>query len=86
MYYLICPLVVSSCVRVCCRFSRVQLFATLWTVCNLPGSSVHGNSPGKNTGVSCHALLQGGLPDPGIQASSLTSPVLLGGFFTTSTT
>ena len=27
--------------------------------CNLPGSSVHGDSPGKNTGVGCHALLQG---------------------------
>ena len=27
--------------------------------CNPPGSSVHGDSPGKNTGVSCHALLQG---------------------------
>ena len=26
---------------------------------SLPGSSVHGVSPGKNTGVSCHALLQG---------------------------
>ena len=26
---------------------------------SLPGSSVHGDSPGKNTGVSCHALLQG---------------------------
>ena len=25
----------------------------------LPGSSVHGDSPGKNTGVGCHALLQG---------------------------
>ena len=25
---------------------------------SLPGSSVHGNSPGKNTGVGCHALLQ----------------------------
>ena len=24
-----------------------------------PGSSVHGDSPGKNTGVDCHALLQG---------------------------
>ena len=23
-----------------------------------PGSSVHGDSPGKNTGVGCHALLQ----------------------------
>ena len=24
-----------------------------------PGSSVHGDPPGKNTGVGCHALLQG---------------------------
>ena len=24
-----------------------------------PGSCVHGDSPGKNTGVSCNALLQG---------------------------
>ena len=27
-----------------------------------PGSSVHGGSPGKNTGVGCHALLQGIFP------------------------
>jgi len=26
---------------------------------SLPGSSVHGDSSGKNTGVGCHALLQG---------------------------
>ena len=25
---------------------------------SLPGSSVHGDSPGKNTGVGCHFLLQ----------------------------
>ena len=30
--------------------------------CSLLGSSVHGNSPGKNTGVGCHALLQGIFP------------------------
>ena len=30
-----------------------------------PGSSVHGESPGKNTGVGCHALLQGILPTQG---------------------
>ena len=29
------------------------------TDCRLPGSSVHGDSPGKNTGMGCHALLQG---------------------------
>ena len=27
--------------------------------CSLPGSSVHGDSPGKNTGVGYHSLLQG---------------------------
>ena len=27
--------------------------------CSPPGSSVLGDSPGKNTGVGCHALLQG---------------------------
>ena len=30
--------------------------------CSLPGSSVYGDSPGKNTGVGCHALLQGIFP------------------------
>ena len=33
--------------------------------CNLPGSSVHGDSAEKNTGVSCHALLQGVFPTQG---------------------
>ena len=26
--------------------------------CSPPGSSVHGDSPGRNTGVGCHSLLQ----------------------------
>ena len=30
------------------------------------GSSVHGDSPGKNTGVGCHALLQGIFPTQGL--------------------
>ena len=30
--------------------------------CSLPGSSVHGDSPGKNTEVGCHAILQGIFP------------------------
>ena len=33
--------------------------------CSLPGSSVHGDSPGKNAGVGCHALLQGIFPTQG---------------------
>ena len=34
--------------------------------CSLPGSPVHGNSLGKNTGVGCHALLQGIFPTQGL--------------------
>ena len=34
--------------------------------CSLPGSSVHGNSPGKNTGVGFHSLLQGIFPTQGL--------------------
>ena len=30
--------------------------------CSLPGFSVHGDSPCRNTGVDCHALLQGIFP------------------------
>ena len=33
--------------------------------CTLPGSSVHGDTPRKNTGVVCHALLQGIFPTQG---------------------
>ena len=32
---------------------------------NLPGSSVHGIFPGKNTGVACYALLQEIFPTQG---------------------
>ena len=40
---------------------------TLWDpiYCSLPGSSVHGDSPGKNIGVGCHACLQGIFPTQG---------------------
>ena len=33
--------------------------------CSPPGSSVCGDSPGKNTGLGCHALLRGILPTQG---------------------
>ena len=33
--------------------------------CNLAGSSAHGDSPSKNTGVGCHALRQGICPTQG---------------------
>ena len=50
--------------------------------CSLPGSAVHGDSPGKNTGVSGHALLQGDLPNPG---SKPRSPTLQGGSLSSET-
>ena len=31
-----------------------------------PGSSIHGDTPGKNTEVGCHALLQGIFPTQGL--------------------
>ena len=39
--------------------------------CSLPGSSVHGDSLGKNTGVGCHALLQGIFPTQGLNPGLL---------------
>ena len=38
--------------------------------CSPLDSSVHGDSPGKNTGMGCHALLQGIFPNPGIKPRS----------------
>ena len=40
--------------------------------CSPPGSSIHGDSSGKNTGVGCHALHQGTFPSiiPGIEPRS----------------
>ena len=52
--------------------------------CSPPGSSVHGDSPGKNTGVGCHFLLRAIFPNPGIEPASLVSAALAGRFFTTS--
>ena len=44
------PVFVLSC------FSCVRLFATLWTVAHQ--APLSRDSPGKNIGVGCHALLQ----------------------------
>ena len=39
--------------------------------CSPPGSSDHGDSPGKNTGVGSHALLQGIFPNQGLNPGLL---------------
>ena len=44
------------------------------------------DSPGKNTGVGCHALLQGVFLTQGSNQSLLTPPAMSGWFFTTSAT
>ena len=54
--------------------------------CSRPGSSVHGDSPGKNTGVGCHVLLKGIFPTQGSNPQSPVVSALVGGFFTTSAT
>ena len=38
---------------------------------SLPGSSVHRDSLGKNTGLGCHALLQGIFPSQGLNSGLL---------------
>ena len=45
---------------------------------SLPGSSVHGDSPGKNTGVSCHALLHT-LPTKVHLVKAMVFPVIMYG-------
>ena len=47
--------------ELCSAWSTAQLGLTFCDPkdCSPPGSSVHGDSPGKNTGMGCHALLQG---------------------------
>ena len=52
-----CP-ILCVCVCVCVLFI-IYLFILHPMDCSLPSSSVHSDSPGKNTGVGCHSLLQG---------------------------
>ena len=44
--------------------------------CSPPGSSVYGDSPGKNIRVGCHALLRGNLSNPGSEPRSPTLQVV----------
>ena len=64
---------VCVCVCVCVCAKSLQSCSTLCSRmdCSPPGSSVHGDSPGKNPGVGCHALLQGILWTQGSNLSLL---------------
>jgi len=70
---------VSGCVCVCaCTLSCFSCLTLCDPVdCSPPASSVHGASPGKKTGVGYHTLLQGSLPEWGIEPASLRKPMLL---------
>ena len=63
-------------------FSRVRLFATLWTVAYQAPLSIGFSRQEYWSGLPYPA--PGDLPDPGIKPVSLTSPALLGRFFATS--
>ena len=69
--------------RVCVlnHFSPVRLFVTLWTVACQAPLSMGFSRQQYQSGLLCP--LPGDLPDPGIEPTSLMSPALAGGFFTT---
>ena len=63
-------LIVFECLYVLCSIVLCLVGQTCSSLCNPMdhsplGSSVHGVSPGKNTGVDCHALLEGIFPNQG---------------------
>ena len=81
-----------SCQKQCHQSCLIRL--CLWVVkescpttynpmnCSSPGSSVHMDSPGQNTGVGCHALLQGIFPTQGLNphlthCKPIVSPYIL---------
>jgi len=76
-YYLLCMCVLSL-------FSHIQLFVTPWTVAHQAPLSMGFSRQEQWIGLLFPPA--GNLPDPGIKPTSLMSPALSGGFFTTSAT
>ena len=66
------------------HFSCVRLFVTLWTVACQASLSIGFSRQEYWNGLPCPP--PGDLPDPGIKPTSLMSPALAAGFFTTSAT
>ena len=65
-------------------FSHVRFFATLWTVAHQAPLSMGFSRQEYRSGLPCP--LPGGLPNPGTEPTSLMSPALAVGFFTTRAT
>ena len=74
--------------KLCCavlsRFSHVWLFMALWTVAHQVPLSMGFSRQEYWSGLPC--LPPGDLPDPRTKPTSLMSPALAGGFFTSNTT
>ena len=66
-------------------FSRVWLYATLWTVDHQASLSMGFSRQEYWSGLPCPSPGEN-LPNPGMEPASLTSPALAGRFFTTSAT
>ena len=54
------------CATLLCLIAQLCLTLCNPMDCSPPGSSVHRDSPGKNTGMGCHALLQRIFPTQGL--------------------
>ena len=77
MWHMVCVCLLS-------RFSCIRLFVTQWTEALQTPLSIGFFRQEYWSGLPCPSL--GNLPDPGIELTSLMSPALAGGFFTTSVT
>ena len=63
---LLCNLMTWKCSAVLCLVAQWCLTQCDPMDCSPPGSSVHGDCPGNNIAVGCHALLQGIFPTQGL--------------------
>ena len=77
-----CAISMHACVL--SHASHVRLFVTSWTVARQAPLSMGFSRQEYWGGLPCPP--PGDLPDPGIKPTSLPSPALVGGFFTTSIT
>ena len=81
----LCPVPTSLIHSVCAQLLRcIQLIVTLWTVAHQAPLPMGFSRQEYWSGLPCPP--PGDLLNPGIKPTSLTSPALTGGFFTTSAT
>ena len=71
----------SKCMHAGCCFSCVWFFVNLWTVARQAPLSMGFSRQEHWSGLPCPP--PGGLPDPGIEPTSVSSPALADRFFTT---